>query len=431
MDIKFNPGTLKGSLEAISSKSELHRMLICAAFADRATEILASGSAYDGNHALPNDILATISCLTVLGAHCEVLPGRIIVIPADTHKQWEQAPLLDCRESGSTFRFLLPIAAAVCGKAFFRGSGRLPERPIAELSEALKAHGVSFSSDRLPFSISGHPSGGVYEIPGNISSQYLTGLLLMLPLLREQAQIHLTTTLASSGYIDITTQVMSAFGVHVYQKDGAWQLKEQTAYQSPVQIPAGGDWSNTAAFLTASMLREGNEIRCRSLLLNSAQGDRNLLRFLEDFGAGISAGPDGLRTAAGILHGTSVDIDATPDLLPYLAIAACAAQGKSVFYNAARLRLKESDRIDSTAAMIRNLGGEVETESDKVIVFGHGRLSGGTVDAMNDHRIVMSAAIAASICEEPVVIRGAEAVNKSYPTFFEDFAALKGDCHVL
>ena len=431
MDIKINPGPLKGTLQAISSKSELHRMLICAAFADKPTEILASGSAYDGKHDLPNDILATISCLTVLGTKCDIQPGKIIVSPAEINREWKEAPVLDCRESGSTFRFLLPIAAAVCGKASFRGSGRLPDRPIAELSEALKAHGVTFSSDRLPFTISGHPSGGVYEIPGNISSQYLTGLLLTLPLIGETAQIRLTTTLASSGYIDITTQVMNAFGVQVQQKDGTWHLTSQTFYQSPGSIPAGGDWSNTAAFLTASMLREGSEIHCQALLPDSAQGDRSLLHFLEDFGAGISAGEEGLRTAAGILHGTSVDIDSTPDLLPYLAIAACAAQGKTVFYNAARLRLKESDRIDSTAAMIRNLGGEVETEADKIIVYGHGYLTGGTVEAMNDHRIVMSAAIAASICEKPVIIHGAEAVNKSYPTFFEDFAAMEGDCHVL
>ena len=431
MDIKINPGPLNGTIEAISSKSELHRMLICAALAEKPTEIQVSGSAYDGQHELPKDITATIACLKGLGADITVLPGMIRVQPMDMNKDWDETPVLDCLESGSTFRFLLPITAAICGKASFRGSGRLPERPIAELSRALKAHGVSFSAEMLPFTISGRPSGGIYEIPGNISSQYLTGLLLMLPLLKEKAQIHLTTALASSGYIDITTRVMESFGVRVLQQDGAWQLPEPESYRSPVRIPAGGDWSNTAAFLTASMLREGNMIRCKALQPDTCQGDRNLLRFLEDFGAAISAGQDGLRTAAGILHGTSIDIDDTPDLLPYLAIAACAALGKTVFYNAARLRLKESDRIDSTAAMIRALGGNVETEADKVIVYGQGFLRGGTVEAMNDHRIVMSAAIAASICEEPVIIHGAEAVSKSYPTFLQDFASVQGDVHVL
>ena len=430
MDIQINPRPLTGTLEAISSKSELHRMLICAAFADRPTDIQVSGSAYDGKHLLPKDIQATIACLDAIGAKCEMKSGMIRVIPVLKGSAAAE-PVLDCMESGSTFRFMLPIAAAVCGKASFSGGGRLPERPIAGLSDALKAHGVEFSGETLPFSISGRPNGGVYEIPGNISSQYLTGLLLMLPLLEEKTSIRLTTPLVSSGYIDITTQVMASFGVDVLQKDGVWQLAEHTSYKSPEQIPAGGDWSNTAAFLTASMLREGNDIRCKALLPDSCQGDRNILRFLEQFGAGISASKEGLRTAAGILQGTVIDIDETPDLLPYLAIVGCIAVGETVFTNAARLRLKESDRITSTAAMIRALGGSVETEEDKLIVHGVGALRGGTVDAMNDHRIVMAGAVASSICEEPVIIHGAEAVNKSYPTFFEDFASVKGDCHVL
>ena len=224
---------------------------------------------------------------------------------------------------------------------------------------------------------------------------------------------------------------MSSFGVDVLQKDGVWQLVKRQTYQSPKQIPAGGDWSNTAAFLTASMLREGNDIRCKALLPDTCQGDRNILRFLEQFGAGISATREGLRTAAGILQGTTIDIDETPDLLPYLAVVGCVAVGDTVFTNAARLRLKESDRITSTASMIRALGGSVETEADKLIVHGVGSLRGATVDAMNDHRIVMAGAVASSICREPVIIQGAEAVNKSYPTFFEDFASVKGDCHVL
>ena len=429
MDIQITPGPLTGRIEAISSKSELHRMLICAAFADKPTDITVSGSAYDGEHELPKDIQATISCLAAIGAQCQITPGLIHVIPSA--KDHAAAPELDCMESGSTFRFMLPIAAAVCGKASFTGGGRLPERPIAGLSDALKTHGVHFSSETLPFSITGKPKGGVFDIPGNISSQYLTGLLLMLPLLDEEASIRLTTPLVSSGYIDITTQVMASFGVNVMQKDGVWQITGRNAYQSPERIPAGGDWSNTAAFLTASMLREGNDIRCKALLPDSCQGDRNILRFLEQFGAGISATDEGLRTANGILQGTTIDIDETPDLLPYLAIAGCVAVGDTVFTNAARLRLKESDRITSTAAMIHALGGSVETEADKLIVHGTGSLKGGIVDAMNDHRIVMAGAVAASISEGPVIIRGAEAVSKSYPTFLDDFAAVKGDFHVL
>lgn len=428
MDIQISPGPLSGTIEAISSKSELHRMLICAAFADRPTDVLVSGSAYNGSHELPKDILATIRCLSALGAGCQALPGMIRVTPA---LNAAEHPLLDCGESGSTFRFLLGVAAAFCGNAEFRGSGRLPERPIGDLADALRTHGVVFSSDTLPFTISGKPTGGIYEIPGNISSQYLTGLLLMLPLLETEGTIRLTTPLASTGYIDITTQVMKAFGVPVQQKDSAWQLAGGKQYTGPGKIHAGGDWSNTAAFLTASMLREQNAVCCTALMPDSLQGDRKILSFLEEFGAGISITSEGISASSGILHGTAIDIDNTPDLLPYLAIAACAAVGRTEFFNAGRLRLKESDRIQSTAAMIRSLGGTAETEAERLIIHGTGTLSGGIVDSANDHRIVMAAAAAASISEKAVIIRGAEAVSKSYPTFFDDFKALKGVCHVL
>lgn len=430
MDIRIEPGPLSGSVQAIASKSELHRMLICAAFAEKPTELLVSGSPYDGTHVLPNDILATIRCLRALGAGFEIRPGAIRVTPADPETKPE-APLLDCGESGSTFRFLLPVAAAFCGSASFSGAGRLPERPITDLADALEQHGVAFSSRTLPFSIQGKPNGGVYEIPGNISSQYLTGLLLMLPLLGEKADICLTTSLVSSGYIDITTHIMEDFGARVICTGNIWKLYESKPFTSPSRLCVGGDWSNTAAFLTASMLRKDNAVCCRSLLPDSPQGDRKIRSLLEAFGAETSIIDDGILTKVGNLHGTTIDIDETPDLLPVLAIAACAAEGTTQFTNAARLRLKESDRIESVAALIRDLGGTAETAADSLTVHGTGFLRGGTVNAANDHRIVMAAAIAASLCEGPVTIQGAEAVSKSYPTFFEDFAAVKGVSHVL
>lgn len=430
MDRRIDPGPLNGSVQAIASKSELHRMLICAAFAESPTELLVSGSPYDGTHALPNDMLATIRCLRALGAEFEIHHGSIRVTPADPAVKPE-APLLDCGESGSTFRFLLPVAAAFCGDAAFSGSGRLPERPITDLADVLEQHGVAFSSRTLPFSIHGKPAGGIYEIPGNISSQYLTGLLLMLPLLGEKAEIRLTTPLVSSGYIDITTRIMEDFGVRVKRSGNIWKLYENKPFTSPSRLCVGGDWSNTAAFLTASMLRKDNAVCCQSLLPDSPQGDRKILSLLEAFGAETVMTTEGILTKGGYLHGTEIDIDETPDLLPVLAIAACAAKGTTRFTNAARLRLKESDRIESVAALVRDMGGTVETTADSLTVHGTGFLRGGTVDAANDHRIVMAAAIAASLCESPVVIRGAEAVSKSYPTFFEDLAAVKGVSHVL
>ena len=430
MDIRIDPGPLNGDIQAIASKSELHRMLICSAFADKPTGLLVSGSPYDGKHELPKDIQATLRCLRTLGAGFDILPGMIQVAPAMPDKKI-QKPVLNCGESGSTFRFLLPVAAAVSENAAFSGEGRLPERPITELADALEQHGVTFSSRTLPFSIQGNPLGGIYEIPGNISSQYLTGLLLMLPLLDADAQIRLTTPLASAGYIDITTRIIKDFGIQVQCTDEVWKLCEFRSYQSPDRLAVGGDWSNTAAFLTASMLREENAIRCQSLLQDSPQGDRKILSLLESFGAEIAIDESGILTKKASLHGTEIDIDETPDLLPVLAIAGCAARGRTTFSNAARLRLKESDRIESVANLIRDLGGSVETTADSLTIHGSGSLRGGTVSAANDHRIVMAAAIAASLCDEPVIIHGAEAVTKSYPTFFEDFASVKGSVHVL
>lgn len=430
MDVRITPGILSGHVQAIASKSELHRMLICAAFADGPTEITVSGSAYREGCSLPNDILATAGCLEALGAEIKFLPGFIRVFPS-SEINLKENPLLDCGESGSTFRFLLPVAASVSGKVSFTGKGRLPERPISGLSDALKAHGVSFSSDRLPFTVSGKPSGGVYEIPGNISSQYLTGLLLSLPLLEENAEIRLLTLLHSSGYIDITRQVMEAFGVSVIQMGESYRISGHKRYCSPSRISAGGDWSNAAAFLAASALRSENKIECSSLDPDSSQGDRAILQLLEKFGAKVTGTENGITVHADKICGTSIDIDETPDLLPVLAAAACAAQGETVFYNAGRLRLKESDRIDSAADMVRALGGKAETGPDCLVIYGSGSLCGGSVNAANDHRIVMAAAIASAVCTGPVVIRGAEAVDKSYPTFWEDFRAVKGVVNVL
>ncbi len=430
MDIKIIPGTLSGTLQAIPSKSELHRMLICAAFADKETELYVSGSAYDGKHPLPNDILATVSCLEALGAKCEAVPGLIRVTPVSREVPVIE-PLLDCGESGSTLRFLLPVAAAAAERPSFTGKGRLPERPISGLTDTLKSHGAAMSSERLPFTVSGKLTGGTYEIPGDVSSQYLTGLLLTLPLLDEDAEIRLTTPLRSGAYIDITLDVMKSFGVNVLRTGSCYRIGENKRYRSPRKMNAGGDWSNMAAFLTSSAIHSGNAVRCENLDRSSCQGDRKILELLECFGAAVESDEDSVSVRHAELHGASIDIDETPDLLPVLAVAACAASGETVFYNAARLRLKESDRIETTADMVRALGGTAETEPDRLVIRGTGTLRGGSVDAANDHRIVMAAAIASSLCTEPVVIRGAEAVNKSYPTFFEDFQSLKGAVYVL
>lgn len=394
MDVRIEPGALRGAVRAISSKSDAHRLLICAALADRETVL----SRVDWSE----DIGATVACLRALGAQIERKGETLRIRPA---KMGEMLPLLDCGESGSTLRFLLPVAAALGGGRFV-GHGRLPDRPQEILLRLLAVHGVSVSAERLPFSLSGGLQGGVFTLPGNVSSQYISGLLFALPLLPEGGEICLSTPLQSAGYVEMTLRSLERFGVKVEQTDSGYLVPGGQRYLSPGEISPEGDWSNAAFFLAAG-------VEVKGLDQKSAQGDRAIERLLPKLG-----------------KGTSVDLTQIPDLLPILAVAAARAEGVTYFVGGERLRLKESDRIETTAALLRALGIKTEELPGGLTVYG-GSFTGGTVDGANDHRIVMAAAIAATTAEGAVTIRGSEAVAKSYPRFFEDFECLGGICHVL
>ncbi len=409
MDVEIIPHSLGGTVKAVPSKSDVHRVLICAALSDRRTTVEV--------HEVSDDILSTARCLEALGAGMEYEEGLLRVTPGD---EVPHAPELDCGESGSTLRFLLPVAAAVASEAHFTGRGRLPDRPIGELAAAMKEHGVRFTSPRLPFAISGRLRGGVYEIPGDISSQYITGLLLALPVVGG-GEIRLTSPLKSAPYVRMTERTMSRFGVEVEETGDGWRVKG-TPYISPGETAAEGDWSNAAFFLTAGAL--GDAVTVSGLSGTSPQGDRRILEILGNFGAKVSC-DGGARVSRGSLAGITVDLEDVPDLLPILAVCAAFARGETRFVNGARLRLKESDRLMAVSSMLRSLGGDVTELADGLTVRG-GQLRGGAVDGFNDHRIVMAAAIAGAYSSGPVTISGAEAVNKSYPSFFRDFNALGG-----
>ena len=430
MTVQIYPSILSGEIHAIPSKSELHRILICAAFSDAPTEILVPGPAYSSEDGIPDDILATTGCLRELGASITFTPNRFSVRPAETINP---SPLLNCHESGSTLRFLLPVAAAVSRAPSFTGSGRLPERPIGDLLSALEEHGITHSSASLPLKLSGTMVHGTYHVSGDVSSQYLTGLLLSLPLSDGCSDILLTTPLRSGSYIDITLGVMRTFGVSVQVKGNRYELSGSgpLRYHSPGTITVGGDWSNTAAFLAAGCLGTGNCIQINNLDVSSLQGDRKVLSLLEKMGAAFTCSDGSVICSSAKLRGCEIDIDPTPDLMPVLAAAAAGASGDTCFINASRLRQKESDRIRSTEILVNSLGGDACSSSDSLTVHGTGDLTGGTAEAFNDHRIVMAAAIASCISQQPIVIHGAEAIRKSYPTFFEDFASLGGKYHVI
>jgi 3-phosphoshikimate 1-carboxyvinyltransferase len=424
MDVKIIPGPLSGICEAIPSKSDLHRLLILAALADCPTRIELS--ARPGAVRLSADLEATLRCLRALGADIVRVGNALSVTPAENIPE---EPLLDCGESGSTLRFLLPVAAALCPRARFTGGGRLPQRPLGDLRTAMEAHGVIFSAPALPFTISGRMTGGEFSLPGNVSSQYITGLLLALPHLREDSRLTLTTPLQSAGYVEITRHALSRFGVSVRSAEHGYLIPGGQTVRSPQQMTADGDWSNAAFFLTAGAL--SGEIGVEGLHPDSPQGDREIVPLLRQMGGQIRERDGMFRTRTSRLLGTEIDMGDIPDLLPVLASAAAVSGGETHFLNAARLRLKESDRLATTASMLRSLGGQVRELPDGLTVRGVQSLAGGMVNGAGDHRIVMAAAVAAVRCREPVTILGADAVSKSYPDFFEVYRELGGNVHVL
>lgn len=418
MNIRCYPAELSGTVAAIPSKSDVHRKLICAALSQEGG-ILPLYAPYC------DDIAATIRCLTALGASFTKAENGLHAAPIVRQPSAD----LDCGESGSTLRFLLPVALCKCDDVSFSGTGRLPERPLGVLIDAMSAHGVHFSCNKLPLTAAGTLTGGCYEIAGNVSSQFLSGLLMALPLCGTDSEIRLTTPLQSAAYVDMTLDTLRQFGaeITVSAESGLlrYYIKGKQTLHYPNDMPIDGDWSNAAFWLTAGAIQQNAHIGVTGLNTDSIQGDKEIVRILQASGAKIEENVSGIIVSCGTISEFDVNMEKIPDLLPILAVRAALSSGDCRFLNAERLRLKESDRLASTSAMLRALGGNVDEYPDALCVHG-GQFSGGTVNAQNDHRLVMAAAIAALRCTGPVTILGAEAVNKSYPSFFADYAALGG-----
>lgn len=397
MKITITPGKLRGTVAAIPSKSQAHRLLICAALAAGETRLLCP--------AVSRDILATADCLAALGTEIKRDAAGFTVRPGHVPKQ----AALDCGESGSTLRFLLPVAGALGVDATFVLHGRLPQRPLSPLWEEMERMGCTLSRPtENTVRCQGKLQSGEYMLDGGVSSQFVSGLLLALPMLTGDSCLRLTGKVESRPYIDMTRQATAAFGGMTSETADGFLIPGGQRWKTPGVLPVEGDWSNGAFWLCAKFL--GSDVSCTGLRGNSAQGDRAVAEILPKFELG------------------DVEIDASqiPDLAPILSVTAAAAgQGVTRIGNAARLRIKESDRLRWTAEMINNLGGRADELPDGLVIYPTG-LTGGVVSAANDHRIAMSAAIASTVCCAPVTILGAEAVEKSYPGFWADFAALGG-----
>lgn len=410
MDVRITPSPVSGAIRAIASKSYAHRALICAALADNDSFIRLN--------TVSRDIEATAECLMSLGAEIEREDGVTRVKPIKEIKN----DILFCNESGSTLRFLLPVAAALKEKSVFTAAGKLPERPLSPLKEEMERHGVSFS-DSFPLEINGRLQSGEFVLEGNVSSQFISGLLFALPLLNSDSEINLIAPVESKPYIYMTVEVLRQFGIEITEGINSYSVKGNQTYK-PCDYTVEGDWSNAAYFLAMG-------IRVTGLNLNSTQGDRAFLEIMHTLGAEIDYQGEFLHFISDNLHGATVDAKNIPDLVPLIATLAATARGKTVITNAGRLKYKESDRLVSTFEMLKNIGANIEKTDDGFIIEGVEKLKGGTVDSFNDHRIVMSAAVASLKCENEVYIKNAFAVAKSYPEFFEHFNSVGGKAQCL
>ncbi len=406
----------EGVLFTPPSKSAAHRALIAAALSGQ-SEICGVIDS--------EDMQATLRCLQALG-----LPAQISGDVARFVGCGEGSDVADCAESGSTLRFFIPLFAALGREVTFCGSGRLPQRPLTVYEECLPPHGVSLTrpaEDGVICRVSGRLRGGRFEVAGDVSSQFITGLLMALPLCEEDSEIVLTSPLQSRGYIDMTLSVLSAAGIEVTVTDDGYRVRGQQRYVL-AQHTVEGDWSQAAFLLAAGAL--GGDVTVANVKPDSTQGDRRIEAILREMGVTLTWTDGGLRAQQSALRAVDVDVADIPDLVPILAVTACAATGTTRLYNAARVRLKESDRLATSAALIRALGGCVEEKVDELWITGC-PLHGGAVDGANDHRIVMSAAVASLLTEESVTVTHATSVNKSWPTFFDTFTKWGGTVHEL
>ena len=385
MDLVITPAQLCGTIVPPPSKSQAHRALIAAYLAGSVERL--------ENLAQSQDILATRRCMEALLSPEETLP-------------W-----LDGAESGSTLRFLSPLALALRGGGVFTGRGRLMERPQRPYFDLFEGKGIAYGLEDGTLTVEGRLPPGRYVLPGNVSSQFVTGLLYALPLVEGDSEIVLTSPLESRGYVDMTLDVLERFGVTAREVEDGFAIPGGQRYK-PCAVTVEADWSQGAFWIAAKRL--GHPVETLGLDEHSTQGDR----VIREFSAAMDR-PGELE----------LDVSGCPDLAPPLAAMAALRAGQVTrLVKAARLRLKESDRLTAIAQTLGALGADVREDADSLTVWGKGRLSGGAaVDGCNDHRIAMMAAVAATRCQRRVVLTGAECVEKSYPDFWEDYAALGGE----
>ena len=410
-------GILAGAVTPPPSKSQAHRLLICAALGSARSKVACDS--------LNDDLRATMDSLNALGASIVYADGTFDVTPVSCRK----GGTLPCGESGSTLRFLLPIAAALGADATLTGKGKLPQRPMQPLCEALTAHGVEIiehcNDAHLPLTCKGRLTGGNYSLPGDISSQYFTGLLFALPLLSSPSNLNIIGELTSASYVGMTLDALRLSGIVVEPRPDGFYIPAAQKYNVPANLKVEGDWSAAAFWLVAGVIGH-NPITVCGMNVDSLQGDRRIVEHLRRMGGDIRFEGDRIVAYPSQLHGAELDCVDTPDLVPVLSVAAAAASGTTLFTHVGRLRYKESDRLAAMQTLLHSFGIRSEIGEDTYTVTGGEPVVSQAVESFGDHRIAMSAAVLSTIARGETTIKGAECVAKSYPLFFEDFATLGG-----
>lgn len=417
--VKLEPSKLSGDIKIPPSKSLCHRAIICAALCENESLIK--------NFVMSDDMIATIGGMKVLGAKIEQLKNESEEIELRISGGYEKVgDSIDCIESGSTIRFLIPIALLDNKSVTFDGRGKLVTRPLGPYKEMFEKHNIAYiyKDDKLPLTVKGCLKNGEYLLEGNISSQFITGLLFTLPLLDGDSKIVITTELESKGYVDLTLDMLQKYGICIENRGyKEFIIKGNQKYRKR-DYYVEGDFSQAAFWIVAGLI--GNSIRCLDLNIESLQGDKVILDIVEAMGGSIEINEDFVKVYKSDTSGIVIDASQCPDLVPILAVLASVSRGTTRIVNAARVRIKESDRLKAISVELRKLGADIEELEEGLIINGVEKLCGGEVDSWNDHRIAMALAIASIRCEEPVIINNSGAVKKSYPGFWKDFKSLGG-----
>ena len=426
----ITPHSLHGNVLVPSSKSMGHRMCICAG--------LSGNNCVVDNIAVSRDIEATNRCLTGLGITVRPVPslhsGRTAFQFSWDHRLPSEPVTADCGESGSTLRFFIPLGA-LCNVPFtFKGHGKLVSRPLQPYYDIFDKQELRYrtaENGHLPLTVAGRLQPGEYVLPGDVSSQFVSGLLFALPLLAADSTLEILPPLESASYIELTLSSLRQFGIDIKRTDLLhYEIHGGQRYRSPSErVQVEGDWSQAAFWLVAGAIGSQEGICCKGLNEASLQGDKAVLKILRDMGADITVKDDVFTVVRSRLHGCEIDAADCPDLVPVLSVAAALAEGTTHILNAGRLRIKECDRLAAMHSELVKLGADIIEEPEGLIIKGkpEGLAGGAVVDAWNDHRVAMSMAVAALGCKDPLTLTGGESVSKSYPEFWNDYAALGGN----